>query len=131
MQAPWASETYGIAMPDGVHFADGFVYRGLGVHQTYPGSKNGRRKPRWIVPHLGSGHRLCSLIGDAERLTPIVTDLAEAGDWSFEGLDGWRNMFPEARECLLEFASRHRQFVRLRGGQNSENVARLVAEHRG
>src|SRR4051812_21195230 len=89
----------------------GYTYRGLGLHIVSSGyqSKKGRTRvpPMWRLTHLGSGHGITSLRGELDTVLPPATEIAEAGDWSFDGLDGWKNQFPDARERMDEVLSRY------------------------
>ena len=96
----WKPDLFEIAMPPGPRMVAGYTYRGLGLHIIRNGSPKGGRKPRWSLSHLGTGHKLAVLDGDVRTVFTVASDIAEAGDWTFDGLYGWKNQFPNAKEEL-------------------------------
>lgn len=124
----WTPETFLIAMPGGPAKRHGYVYRGLGLYLIMPASPKGRRPAQWSLTHLGSGHCLAMLKGDVSTAFPIATEIAEAGDWTFDGLKGWKNHFPDAAERVREILERAGSRGKMTGGGNSnEGVAREIA----
>lgn len=103
----------------------GYVYRGLGLVLSVRGSPKGRRKPIWALTHLGSGHALCLIEGDVKTAFPIASEIAELGDWDWDGFEGYKNRDPE----LLTRASDVIERLRLRrfGGLRSEGVAQAIS----
>lgn len=87
----------------------GWTYRGIGlVGET-------SRLGWWYIVHLNSGHAVARIRGGTEaQLKDMAADIADAGDWSFEGLDGFRNMFPDAADRVHEIVTRHRPELKRR-----------------
>lgn len=129
LQSPWVPDKFMIALPWGPEIRKGFTYNGIGVHLVLKGSPKGRRKPRWHISHLGTGHAIAYVEVAAEKLQQIVTEIAEAGDWTFDGLDGWKNQFPDAPDKLREISGRY-PVRRLGGAGNLEHVAQSIAAAR-
>lgn len=124
----WKRESFLVAGPGGTSTCIGFTYNGLGIDLRSPGSPKGRRKSIWVITHLGSGHRIGRLVGSNATVFEIATELAEAGDWSFEGLTGYQNQFPDAPQRWSELCAKYPDSIStgpLVG--NSEDAARAVA----
>jgi hypothetical protein len=84
----WISDTFLIAgRPGGVMKMDGFTYAGLGIDKRSSG--------HWVVTHLNTGHKLCTLHGTWFLVSMLATELAECADWTFDGLLGWANRDPD------------------------------------
>ena len=126
----WTREAFLIANPDGpAAKRQGWTYRGLGLWMMIPGSLKGRRKPLWSITHLGSGHLVVAIEAAKETAIAIATELAEAGDWSFEGLEGWKNQFPEAHQVVLALMTRYK-CARRTGTATCEAAAQQIAAAR-
>jgi hypothetical protein len=128
----WVNEEFDVAMIDGPRPTRGFVYRGLGLHLVSSGykSRKGRKRipPMWRLTHLGSGHGVSTLRGELVDVLPVATEIAEAGDWTFDGLDGWKNQFPDARERMAEITGRHGKLIRATTGMgHCPEVAQQIA----
>lgn len=116
------------AMSYGVVTSPGYTCRGLGLVMISRASPKGRRPPCWIVIHLGSGHSVAEISGTIATAFPIASELAECGDWDFEGLDGWRNHDPDLPQKLVDFCARHPKHAKPRaGGGGHSDVARQIA----
>lgn len=110
----------------GYHKVAGYSYRGLGIHMIR--SPKGRRPPTWSLCHLGSGHTVCLIDGRVAVAFAIASEIAECGDWSFDGLKGWINVDPEIPEkCKVIMAKYPKATRRATGGNHSENSARAIA----
>lgn len=97
----WLPDTFEVVTEGGgKEWADGNSYRGLGVSVT--------DDIAWRITHLNSGHvvRLVPDL-DAVQVFLIATDLAEAADWTFSGLDGWQNVQPDLPDIM---AAWHKRF---------------------
>jgi hypothetical protein len=107
----------------------GYTYRGLGLWIAIDGSPKGRIPPQWSLSHLGSGHNLCYIKGDVATAFPIATEIAEAGDWGFLSLDGWRDRFPDAPKRLDEIIARYPKLCSrgARRGADREVAAQIAA----
>ena len=128
----WQPATFHVALPEGARKRAGFTYRGLGLHIAKTASPKGRRPTKWTVTHLGSGHAVVAINAPFERACAIAAEIAEAGDWSFDGLQGWKNQFPDAKERTREIVAAHdpaAAYFQGAGG-SSEDVARAVADAR-
>ena len=96
----WKPEKITIALFDKAQRRDGFEYLGLGLHQLIGAWPEMNWKPTWGLYHLGSGHVIVSIKAEDAEVFSIATEIAEAGDWTFDGPDGWRNQFPDIWEKL-------------------------------
>lgn len=94
----WTAAKYLLATPVQPTDVSGRTYRGLGLHQAGRGSPKGKRPPWWALTHLATGHRVCRIDAHEDEALKIATLIAECGDWTFEGLDGWKNSDPELKE---------------------------------
>jgi hypothetical protein len=124
----WMPGTFLIAeFGGGVSKGRGLLYRGLAIRMSMKGSPKGRRPPTWTLYHVGSGHVVCNVEAPAETAMLIATEVAEVGDWSFEGLLGYVNVDPEIRERTLDVLSRYPKAIKRGGGCPNETAARAVA----
>ena len=82
----WRARAFPVASKWGPLVREGRTYRGLGLYADDPGS--------WCLVHLASGHALCWLKGCELQVIALAARVAEVGDWTFVGLDGWRNCDP-------------------------------------
>lgn len=127
----WAPQKFLVAVgwsTDGTHEISGYAYRGLGLAMTIKGSPKGRRAPRWTLTHLGSGHAVCAIIGHVKDAFPIATEIAECGDWSFDGLTGWKNVDPELADKFSAIRTKHAKLIKSGGnGSRSEAIASAIA----
>ncbi len=113
---PWKPAKLSIVIFYKVRRREGFKYRGLGLHSMM--------KPLWGLYHLGSGHLVCWLVAGDNEACQIATEIAESGDWTFDGLDGWKNQFPDSEKKLMEISDRYSGKVRIpQGGGRSEVLA--------
>jgi hypothetical protein len=85
----------------------GYVYRSLGIWRSMRPSPKGRRPPTWCLTHLGSGHAVCNIKGKVAVAFAIAAEIADLGDWSFDGIDGWKNQFPDARTKMDEIVTKY------------------------
>lgn len=126
----WPAANFSIAMPQGPVSRSGYAWRGLGLFMISSGSPKGKRKPKWSLTHLGSGHAIAFIDGDVREAFPVASEIALAGDWTFDGLEGWRNQFPDAPQRVAEIVARHRNVTKSGSGHRNEDVARQVAAAR-
>ena len=122
----WPAGSFLIALSSGPELVKGYTYRGLGLHVVSRGSPKGRRPPTWALTHLGSGHSVMQIKGRANVAFLVATEVAESGDWDFDGLDGWKNRDPELPAKLKEIMSRHANTSRSRLG-SLDDVSRKIA----
>lgn len=85
----------------------GFEYRGVGLFKLMGGMPELGFDPHWGVYHLGSGHFVIDIQADEPEVFEIATEIADAGDWTFDGPGGWQNQFPDLWERLGEIQARH------------------------
>lgn len=81
----------------------GYEHRDLGMHLV----NHVKGKAEWSLTHLGTGLQLCRIKGDVRTAFPIATEIAEAGDWGFISMAGYKDRFPDAPEKLAEILERH------------------------
>ena len=128
---PWKPGTFDIATSAGRITKSGYVWRDLGLHleSIIPPSSKGRRKGRksWALIHLNSGHRVCSLIGDVKDVFPLASEIAELTDWSFTGLDGWKNIDPELKDKFSSIMEKNKAKITCERNQHNETIAREIA----
>ncbi|PXW76001.1 hypothetical protein C7451_106165 [Blastomonas natatoria] len=126
----WKPETFKVAMPYGPADVPGYTYRGLGLHLIMQQSPKGRRPAMWSLSHLGSGHRIAIINGNVATAFPIASEIAEAGDWEFDSLHGWKDRFPDAKEKVDEILARSKIGKRGSGIGYSEETAQQIAQSR-
>lgn len=128
----WKAETFYIAAWWGAYAVAGYTYRALGLHMQIKGSPKGRRPPSWALTHLGSGHCICQIKGKVADALPIATDIAECGDWDFDGLDGWKNRDPNLPAKVITITDRYAKQVSRMGGrrEGAHEVAAEIARMR-
>jgi hypothetical protein len=131
MGREWPAGKFEIATPYGPQVKSGYVWKGLGLWLLDAGSPKGRRKPRWNLTHIGTGHLVGNLVGDVRTAFPVATDVADAGDWTFDGPGGWQNQFPDVKERMSELLARY-PTIFSRGGNSGQDheQARDIAMRR-
>lgn len=108
--AKWQVQKYLIGIPPAdQEMKTGVVYRELGLHHAYDDV--------WSLTHLNSGHKAFTLYGLFGDVIEAATDIAEAVDWSFKGLTGWKSD-PDFLKKLEAATAKY-----------PDNVARAVGEH--
>lgn len=122
----WAKQNFLVARMFGAETVSGFVYAGLGMHKAIRGSPKGRRPPTWMLTHLGSGHVIARISAHMAEAFEIATQIAEVGDWDWDGLEGYRNKDPEIKYKLLAMTLPKSCQIRLSGAGN-EDAAREIA----
>lgn len=131
---PWKAGTFDIATSAGIITQSGYILKDLGLHleSIIPPSSKGRRKGRksWALTHLNSGHRVCSLIGDVKDVFPLASEIAELTDWSFTGLDGWKNIAPELKDKFYSLIKKNKAKIKREGGSSDKKLAREIAVSR-
>lgn len=133
----WKPDEFEIAYVTGPYAVSGYTYRGLGLHILNPLPKKGRHSAQWGLSHLGTGHRLCMMEGDVATVFPIATEIAEAGDWGFISLLGYKDRFPDAAYMLREICERYPRVVFYKATKEkvaidpkADEVARQIASNR-
>lgn len=129
MSEAWPAATFPIATNLGVRMKAGYARKGLGLHRTAHASLKVRSPARWTLTHLGSGLRFAVLKGSVDKVFPIASEIADAGDWTFDGPLGWKNQFPDAAERLWEIIAKYPERVEKAWGSmhpDTESLAREV-----
>ena len=104
----------------------GLLWGGLAVTKISSGSPKGRRPPTWLIIHCGSGHAVCIVEAHKTEAFSIADQIADLTDWTFEGLDGWKNTDPDLMDRMRVLAARHGNQMRFSSGSSHE-AARAVA----
>lgn len=93
------------------------------------GSPKGRRPPSWHLTHLGSGLLICRIEGKVSEAFVIASEIADCGDWDFDGPDGWKNRDLELPHKVVAIGKKYPKAVTVKAGHhpNTETVARAVA----
>lgn len=128
----WRREKFEIARAEGPQDVRGYTYRALGIHMHSKASPKGRRPANWTLTHLGTGHRLAYLSGDLSIVSPVATEIAEAGDWDFLSMQGWKDKFPNARQRLEEICAAHPTVATILTNRTGalDHVAQQIAANR-
>lgn len=114
--------------PGMVGSRQGYVWRGLGIHMVHGASPKGHRPPVWLLTHLGSGHAVCRITGHVAKAFPIASEIADLTDWSFDGVNGWRNTDPDLAAKFRNLIARYPKNVSVGSGlANDHDTARLIA----
>lgn len=103
----------------------GHVYRGLGLTLIQPASPKGRRRPVWNLIHLGSGHLIIRIKENVGPAFAIATEIAQAGDWTFDGIHGWKNQFPDVYEKIAVIRDKYPK--RFQGGVGNPSTEAAYA----
>ncbi len=134
----WETATFDIAYAgDLIIVVRGYQYRGLGIDLRSTSKaryirKDGTRliRYRWVVSHLNSGHLVRGLECAPTQAFDLASELAKMSDWTFDGLDGWKNLDPELPKKMAAWHARHRLVARQYGGGLHEGVAREIGARR-
>lgn len=134
MSETWQPASFLVAMmaQDEPTLIAGYTYRGLGLSLNYKTKarrpkKDGTRTMRefWTLTHVGSGHRVCGFEGNVAAVFPLAWEVANLGDWDFDGLYGWKNRDPELMQKFREWAAKNG--IKRGNNKSSEDMARAVA----
>lgn len=130
--AEWKPGKFYIAMPGGPVEKAGYLCNGLGIFQAISASKGGKRPATWSLTHTGSGHAVCYMSGAKDIVLQVSALIANSGDWSFDGLEGYKNQFPDAAAKVSAIMAAHpKLFTKKGSGGRSEEVARSIAAANG
>lgn len=125
---PWRPGYYMSACWGDVEQSPGRIHAGLAMSFTFAGSPKGRRPPVWTLTHLGSGHVVCNIEAHEAEAFAIATEIAECGDWDFDGLKGYLNRDPDLPEKFRALMQKHgKRVVRSGGGRQSEAAAMAIS----
>lgn len=122
----WRAASFLIAFQDGPERRAGYAQNGLGLWVQRQGTRHS--KPIWCLSHIGTGHLVARFSGYADYVFPIASDISALGDWTFLGLDGYKNRMPDLKERLQEVLLKHKIRDRMTGsiGQQ-ESVALTIS----
>lgn len=127
----WTPAKHLIAVFDDIHEVNGWTYRGIGIRLTFRASPKGRRPSRYVLTHLGSGHRVFLINVKESKAFEIATDLAECVEWDWGGLDGYKNIEPNIKQKLRDTVVRWPGLVEFSSGNGSSSEsAHAIAEMR-
>lgn len=105
---------------------DGFVYQGVGL------SLASDTESLWVLTHLQSGHAICFAVATIGIALEAAAEVAEATDWSFDGVAGWRNRDPDLPKKMQALFERHDGVLQAtQDNPRSEAAARAVLVRRG
>jgi hypothetical protein len=76
----------------------GYICDNVGMYKT---------ENSWFMVHISSGHVIFKFFNDQTRAFYLAEKLMKDTDWTFDGVDGWRNRDPELLNKLQTFYSRH------------------------
>lgn len=108
--AAWKQGRFRVSGSGAILTRDGWTYNGLGITQV-----GSIFAPRWHIIHLNSGHAIARIDkGSLASMQALAAEIADAGDWSFDGLTGFQNQFPDAAERVHEIVMKHRPDLRRR-----------------
>lgn len=120
---PWHPGHFLICCFSDVETASGWIYRGLAMRFAFPGSPKGRRPPGWVLTHMGSGHAVCTIDAHETEAFAIATEIAECGEWDFDGLRGYINRDPTLREKYGAVAAKYPKQISRVGGPHQNDAA--------
>lgn len=140
----WDQAEYEVARPRvsedsfDVDVVAGWTYRGLGLLR-FSGMeakyvrKDGSRRlwESWSITHLNTGHFVAHLLSiSAERALRLATDLADAADWDFDGLNGWQNVEPDLPKIYKAWQQRYGLVRTAVGYGHDDAAARAIGSKR-
>jgi hypothetical protein len=76
----------------------GYICDNVGMYKT---------ENSWFMVHISSGHAIFKFFNDQTRAFYLAEKLMKDTDWTFDGVDGWRNRDPELLNKLQTFYSLH------------------------
>lgn len=135
--APWEPARFKIGGPQ-IYEVAGWEIEGLGLdlRSSVLGRrprKDGTRKltTTWVATHLNTGHCVRMFRDVSTALVfPAALELATMTDWTFQGLEGWRNIDPALPDKLQAWHAKWKLGV-LRGSLGlDEDVARTIGMSR-
>ena len=110
----WQPASFLVAFRDGPKRVAGYTYKGLGLSPR-------QRKRHWALTHLNSGHRIAIMEGKVYAVFPAAFELAEQCDWTFYGLEGWKNEQPDLKDKVVAWAAKDHRVAELTRGPSADN----------
>lgn len=109
MSTEWIETRFPVAHPrtgEVVEY-DGFTNGvGLGVFLEAaadpPGAGDDWLDDIWCICHLNTGHAVARVEGQRIAAFQIGEELAGIGDWTFTGIEGWKNLQPDLPQKVAE-----------------------------
>lgn len=135
--APWRPARFKIGGPV-IYEVAGWELNGLGLdlRTCWRGRhvrKDGTRlvSTTWMTTHLNTGHSVRVFRGEpCELVFRAATDLALLADWTFQGLEGWRNTDPDIQDKLEAWHRRWEFAAEPAGMGRHEETARAIGMER-
>lgn len=126
----WTPSEFLVGFPGGPQVRHGYVYQGLGMYICSTASR--KIPPEWALTHLNSGHLIVLIKGFVMTAFPVATQIADCADWSFSGVDGWRNQDPEFPQKIIAIVRRNSKKGRIRAPQGSQHheIASQISRQR-
>ena len=132
----WQPGQFLIAGLRGPEKVNGYIYRSLGMWRA-PRFVDRRkrylehfRQSTWSLTHLGSGHSICHIVAPMQDAFEVATEFADATDWDFDSLGGWRDRDPDLPDKVCTLLDKHARIIYRTKGESSEAIARQIAEVR-
>lgn len=124
----WKKGKYLEAYSYGPITVEGHLYKGLALRKVANASIKTGSLPTYCLTHCGTGHRVLRIIARCAMAFKIATEIADAGDWSFTSLDGWKNQFPDAHKKLKALGNKFpHNVIFIKTNTQSEIIAKAVA----
>lgn len=105
----------------------GWTHGGLGLLECGPDIP---MPSMWALYHLGSGHLVTFLMARDEEALRLSSEVAALCDWSFDGLNGWKNFAPHILDDLEELRARNERAMPKIDSPSDEAGARAILEAR-
>jgi hypothetical protein len=115
----WKPTSFLIATAGGIASVNGYVRDGLGLHT--------KRRAKWHLTHLRTGHCVFIIRGDIERAMSIVERALQFGNWDFDTFDGWRNRDPELKSKVEAIFRSENLGLADEGNRRHEQLAKEIA----
>lgn len=103
----WTVDTFMACQTEFIVPTKGWTRKGLGLYRNFAGL--------WWLVHLNTGHGVVRLgVEDADGMAhesllevlPYADEIADATDWTFTHVGGWRNRDPDLPTKLQAIANR-------------------------
>jgi hypothetical protein len=122
----WTTEKFFASRHGKAMVLDGWTFEGLGLHRMLNKLPDVPMPSIWALYHLNSGHVVVFIMADEDIAFEIGMRIAKLGDWSFDGLDGWKNIEPDLRQKLHLLAKENSDKIFRFNGLSNEETAQKV-----